>query len=478
MTPYSQILAVFTRLITYADSWEEQWHHLSIHGTLHPGFLDEYKQLPEQLRALGFSTVLRLYFNNNEADDNDIDDYSKNPESIGQWEVRLNKWPLIQKVHSDSWHYNFFLTSEKCEQWLKELNPLLKSCPINELGQIRILVGDLQESFGGESVQFLPGIGAYVVPASSNYQLPSPDQLKEVIHFITTDDISINAAAWKVTFRQATTPLQQAFRYQACVALATCLVTEYHNDDKVIVNGIRRIVLRIFDGHELLTDRFYIELLGLVAWIFEDRVPIRKKLFNERLSLDQNPGDTLLKSLINCLPHALEQAKERYNFVIIDRKDAYVKELKELLKDIRTQSELYAVKIRTLLSNFLRDLLAGLVLVGFTLFTKFTDQDTLSDNHRLKLVFYALAIYFIASIILQAIVDWTDISVSKKEMLYWKNASKELLPEKDFDRHIKNSLTGRRRSLRIIYPIVAVFYVGIAFTCFYFPDIYDHWFKK
>jgi len=216
----------------------------------------------------------------------------------------------------------------------------------------------------------------------------------------------------------------------------------------------------------------------VVAWIFEDRVSIRKKLFNERLSLDLESDDTLLGSLIKCLPSALSQAKERYNFVIIDRKDAYVKELKELLKDIRTQSELYAGKIRSLLSNFLRDLLAALVLIGFTIFTKFTDQEALADNNRLRLVFNALAIYFIASIVLQSIIDCTDILVSKREMFYWKNATKELLPEKDFTKHIENSLKGRRYALRAIYPVVAIFYGGIAAVCFYFPEIYDCWIRK
>lgn len=120
----------------------------------------------------------------------------------------------------------------------------------------------------------------------------------------------------------------------------------------------------------------------------------------------------------------------------------------------------------------MRDVLAAIVLVGFTIFTKFSDNLQLDKVSLLKYVFYFLAIYYIISAIIQTIVDITDIQVSKKEILYWKSTTKELIPEKDFKDHIKNSLKGRTISLRILYPIIILLYFLLSFTCYKFPTYF------
>jgi hypothetical protein len=113
--------------------------------------------------------------------------------------------------------------------------------------------------------------------------------------------------------------------------------------------------------------------------------------------------------------------------------------------------------------------LAAIVLIGFTLFTKFSDNIQLDKELLLKYVFNALAIYYVVSIVLQAIVDITDMHISKREILYWKNTTKELLPEKEFKTHIDKSLKGRKTSVWIIYPLIAITYLSIAFACYKFP---------
>ena len=50
---------------------------------------------------------------------------------------------------------------------------------------------------------------------------------------------------------------------------------------------------------------------------------------------------------MNTIERNYEQAKERYSFVMLERRDAYAKELAILLKDLKQQSELYSAKLRT-----------------------------------------------------------------------------------------------------------------------------------
>jgi hypothetical protein len=143
------------------------------------------------------------------------------------------------------------------------------------------------------------------------------------------------------------------------------------------------------------------------------------------------------------------------------------------LKDLRSQSDLYSQKIRTLLNNFLRDLLAGIILVGFTIFTKFTDNIGLEKHQLLMYVFNGLGIYYFISILMQAATDFTDIAITNKELRYWKNAAKELIPEREFDQYFTQSLRSRRISWRVLYPLLAALYVLIGIACFKYPAFFE-----
>lgn len=472
MESYLRTLEKIIRLSSLSTNLEENWGYIKLSGNENTNLLDTVKEIKDELALLGFSNLVRIEINNGQVDDDDFEEYQKEPAKIANWKVDINKLPIVNKRSVEGFHYNFFTSTDRCNQWLKTTDPLLQTCPFNNLNPLKVLIEGLACSFGGEQVQFIAPGSPTVPPLSVNYNLPDRDKLRENIHFITNDNVNINLKAYSVQGGTGS-DVEELFITKACIALTTCIVNEYYSFNKVILDGIKRVVISIDDGRTKINYDFYLKLLRLVDWIYEDRISIRKKLFNERLSLDLDTSGTLLEALTTCVDGALNQAKERYNFVIVDRKDAYVKELKELLKDVRMQSELYSVKIRNLLSNFLRDLLAAIVLIGFTIFTKFTDNTNLANQNLLKYVFYGLSAYYILSIFMQTIVDWIDINVSKLEILYWKNATKELLPEQEFKAHIDRSLKGRRRSLRIIYPLFVLCYLLIALACWKYPTIFQ-----
>jgi len=476
MTLYLENLALLKDLAEQAVLVEEKWGHLKLSGNALPDLIYKYNGLKTGFGTLGFNNILSLTVNGNPVPADDLELYEK--VTVADWSINLNKLPIISKKNSDGWYYNIFLKTQNCTEWLKASNPLSKKHPFNELSPLRIIADDLTETFGGVGLQFLSptkqtlkALTPAELQAHAAIKLPSSQALREHTHFITNEEVEVNPTAFHVYGGNAL-DIKTVFLYKACQVLSLYLLNEYYSNDKVVIDGIKRVVLKLDDGSASVSEKFYRELLALVSWIYEDRVSVRRKLFNERLSLDRDESDTLLKALIKNISSGAAQAKERYNFVIIDRKDAYVKELKELLKDIRTQSELYSGKIRALLSNFLRDLLAAIVLVGFTLFTKFTENAKLVNQDLLQYVFYSLTVYYLISILMQSLVDITDIQVSKREIIYWKNATKELLPEKEFKDHINKSLKGRQRSLQIIYPIIAACYLAVAFACFKYPVIF------
>ena len=125
------------------------------------------------------------------------------------------------------------------------------------------------------------------------------------------------------------------------------------------------------------------------------------------------------------------QAKERYGYILLDRQDAYVKELRLALKEFKSQADLYVSKQRTLISNLMRDVLAGLLLVGFTLFTKFTEIEKLKGHEGIiNAIFKGLAAYFIISSLMQVVNDIIDMVLSNRELRYWSNNMSSLWPKK------------------------------------------------
>ena len=108
------------------------------------------------------------------------------------------------------------------------------------------------------------------------------------------------------------------------------------------------------------------------------------------------------------------------------------KNFTNLLKDLKAQSDLYSSKVRSLLGNLTRDVLAGILLIGFTMFTKFTEIEKLSRYENIiNIIFCGLAIYFTASAITQAIIDTSDLILSRVELNHWCKCTSEVIPKKE-----------------------------------------------
>ena len=186
------------------------------------------------------------------------------------------------------------------------------------------------------------------------------------------------------------------------------------------------------------------------------------KLLLERITLDIDYSLPYFQGLYTIIENATTQAKERYSFIIYDRKDLYQKELKDILKDIKELTDIISAKIRTLLSNLLRDFLATIILVGITLFSK---VDEMKDNKLISCVFISFGIYFLISAAFQSVVDSFDIYNSYKELDYWKLISREYMSKDEYKRHIKKTFTRRLKYNIPIYLVILLIYsiIGILF---------------
>lgn len=473
---FIEILDRINSLVIPATTIEESWAYINLTGNSDADCCTKMLNLNQTLAVFDCDNALVIRIDNHVVEKEELSDYSNAPGSFSTWKISLNKLAIIGRRLDPGFNTNFFFSSGSCQTWLNKLTPLDDSSPINQLSPLKIVIKDLAVPFGGEHLYFIPADEKYFSLAFKNpIILPGKEKVKENVHYITNFKVDFDPNTYVITNGDFSSDLSQSVLKQSSLLLASCLVDEFYSNDKIVINGLKLTTLKLFDSNDTTYDfSFYKSLIDLTHWVYEDRTSTRKKLFYDRLTLECNPEHSYIKSLQIHALSALRQAKDRYNFVILDRKDAYIKELKELLKDLRAQSDLYSNKIRSLLTSFLRDVLAGIILIGFTIFTKFTDNIGLDKNKLLEYVFYGLAIYYLVSILMQAIVDWVDIDITNRELKYWKRASKELIPENEFTKHLKDSLGPRRRSFRILYPLVSILYLALAFACFRYPTFFQN----
>lgn len=249
-------------------------------------------------------------------------------------------------------------------------------------------------------------------------------------------------------------------------------------DEKVIIRGVRRIeqTRSWTDSATIDLKDYHDTLLKTIRWVYDadSRYELRHKLLMDRITLDIPVNGSISDGLAKVITDASEQAVERYHFAIYDRGTQYQKELRDLLKDIRILSDSYSSKVRSVISNLSRDVLAGLLTVGVTLFSKYPEMNRLSDQGILAFVFKAYGVYYICSIIIQAVVDWIDLSDSEHEFDHWKDSAREYLTEEEFQKHKKETVGKRKTKTIWQYSVVGVLYIGLSGFCFCASGIWSN----
>lgn len=457
----SQLFTLLKNFLDNKNSVDESWGGITIGGNHYSSVTKDLENLFEYLKSLGNQNILTIKLDGELIQTDELNEYLSS--SFATWNIHLNKNALVTQNSKQ----NFFCYLTSLTAWLDKLNPFDTENPFHKFSPLVIFTEGISQPTIGQKFQILPFRATSQV-SNIQFKVPQTSEVNKIVHSVSAKEVIINPAQF-VFAASTESELEKKLYKLATLTLAASIVNEFYSVEKITIDGIRRIELKLFENSDSISKAEYKNLVNLISWIYEEKITTRQKLFADRITLELDESKSFVSALSKHLENSLSQAQQRYNFVILERKDKYIAELKDLLKDIRNQSDLYSQKIRTLLNNLLRDVLAAIVLVGFTLFTKFSDNILLDKELLLTYVFNGLALYYLISIVFQAIVDFTDIHVSNKEILYWKNTTKELLPEKEFKTHIDQSLKGRKISLWIIYPLIALMYLTVAFACFKFP---------
>ncbi len=459
---FNQLQKIISR-----GSYTEVWGNLTIKVNYYPKLLVDVRTLDNEIKKYNHLITPQVRVNTESISVDEIDDYADN-----QFVVNINKLNL--KI-IDDYEVQFFYGITNFKAWLKNISPFTQL----PYSKIKIIVNGLNTTCGGPNLLITGDIND-TFDTQGNF-LPNDSLVAEHVVIPNGQELSFNCCKYLITSiiskksRSKTDYCNISLIY-SCATLCSTFANELHKDF-IVLQGIRRIKLPLYNDKTKVDLNFLLLLKEIVEWIYQDtdhaKIDIRRKLFLDRVTLDIDYEQPLLNELLLVANNAFDQAKERYSFVMLERRDSYAKELASLLKDLKVQSDLYSSKIRSLLNNFTRDVLAGILLVGFTLFTKFTEIKILEKYNLINVIFKGLAIYFIASVVMQLITDISDLWLASKELKYWRKCISETIPKKELDEHVKNSLISRLWVTSYIYILLIILYGFIIYVTWTFPCMWN-----
>lgn len=405
--------------------------------------------------------------------DGDVADAEHLEELVGegyppeQWRVIVNKTHVLKTYRPQEFDAGvlFFLDEEAFTSWANSIRALRDQGDVFIAGRALVVMAPgVDTAFGGPELAVLPLDDSSLPDAwSKETAVPSETRIREYVHLVPSEPLRLVPRRFLLTWGDRQGMAAEPFRRAAGVAMGACLVDVLYGAGKVVLKGVRHIETTLLAPSDKAPTPTTLDLLQkALEWVYEERVETRKKLLTDRLSLDLAPGESLLSSLGKHLEGALQQSRDQYRFVILDRKDEYSRELRDLLKDLQKQSELYAEKMRALVSGLLRDALAAFLLVGLTLSVRLgRDVEVLTSDWG-RLFFKALACYFIVAALLQGGLAARDASLSRKELKNWSKVTRDYITPDELKDHIDDSLGGRRRTFWWFLGLVISMYLGLA----------------
>jgi hypothetical protein len=474
MTAIADLLYAIIALREHATQFIDESFRLIVGGEALGGTVNaEIRRVADLAAELGVGAPT-LMISDTSADAADLAGTAYDGEP---WRLILGKAPLAERlrVRGDEVTLLFF-TVEGFHQWLACTDPFLyPSGSEPDLAKpTTVRVHGLQEGFGGPLLWVLPSAGDAPEVVAAN--LPDPSDVHGLIHTNAVKPLRVCPSAYALTWGNlGSAEAAPLVRLSACVQSA-CLVQELRRLDEryeVTLRGTKRISLPLFDDGQEVTSETLHGLIEAVRWVYEERPETRQQLVMDRLSIDIEPGQSLLSGADKYLAGALQQARDSYAFVILERKDAYHKEVRELMKDMKSQADLYAAKVRDLVNTLTRDVLGILVFIGFSFIGKFDQKNlhALLESVELALLVKVLAGYLVLSYVLQVSSQLRDASLAYEESKTWLDILQHYSSQADKRDRFLKPIDKRRLTLFVAMGITGAIYGLLALATWKLPFI-------
>lgn len=455
-------------LYVKASSSEDSVEDLSIDGEEDVELLQLASEIIFLAKSLGVHTSIRLEIDEEYTAIDDLEPYLNGTYGFSKWRLNISKIVLSKglKIKDDDPFILFFFDERMFKNWLAVLNPLKSAGNFFVENQsVLIFVAGLKASFGGPRLAVLP-LDSYEViddrwPSES--KLPEEKTLREHVHLVPSEPISLAPQSFELTWGDFGCDLASPFRRMSGMCAAAGFADVIYGQGKIVLKGVRHLEIPLLERSEEVPEKDSLTLMqSALSWVYEERVDTRKRLLTDRLCLESGNEESFLSLLVRHLEDSLKQSKDQYRFVILDRKDEYAKELRDLLKDLRKQADLYAEKVRGLIAGLLRDTLAAFVFVALSLSSRLGSNLDVLISDAGVVFFKALSVYFIVSALFQTTSALRDIWLSDKELEEWSEVTREYFSRKEIHEKINEDLRGRRNTFYCYMVLIVISYLIMA----------------
>lgn len=400
------------------------------------------------------------------------------------WSMILSKKCITDKAIScltisESKENLLYFTESAVLEWVSNIDPFV----VNNNGSspsfdkdIIIWINNSELCFGGDRLAILP-IGTECIPLVESSGLSINDEeVTDLVKLNANELLKIKPDFFIISWGDKNSDLAKKFMLLAIKSLIACISCELkkcEGEYSIIFKGTKVLVGSL--ATDCTVDVFLLQgqLLKTVKWIYSERKETRQQLVMDRLSLDMNSNQNFYSQLSENINEALQQSADSYAFVILDRKDAYHKEMRELLKDMRSQADMYASKVRDVVNNITRDMLGVFAFVGYSFLGKF-DKANLTElikSNELNLLVKFLAGYLILSCIMQLIIHLRDAHLTSKESEKWLKVLQRYTSREENSESFLEPIEKRKKTLYQALFSMFVIYVALALCIFNLSSI-------
>ncbi|MDT7487286.1 hypothetical protein [Citrobacter koseri] len=481
------VLALLARLDEVsglADSVQEECYRLTVTGSSVSSRIVALCQEIEQFcKTLNISSPVYRVDDSTLDDAEELSDYINN--TACSWSMVLGKRSIASILASgvgfaDTKDNLLYLSEAPALKWVNSIDPFAamenNTAPSFEK-EVIIWLYKSALCFGGKGVTVVP-VGTTSLPVSTpaSSALPDREGTGELVRVNANELIKIRPESFIISWGDTRSALAKSFMLLAVKSLVSCICFELkksQEDYTVTFKGTKSLVNSLSDECSIPLDTLQSELIKTVLWVYSERRETRLQLVMDRLSLDMVPGKNFYTELAENIGAALQQSQDSYAFVILDRKDAYHKEMRELLKDMRSQADMYASKVRDIVGNVTRDILGVFAFVGYSFLGKFdkANINELLASHELSLLVKFLAGYLVLSCIMQLMVHWRDASLTTEESKKWLRVLQRYTSREENKESFLEPIMKRKKTLFWALFIMGSIYTTLALCTWNLPAI-------
>ncbi|HIF5621235.1 TPA: hypothetical protein ACX3DI_004474 [Vibrio parahaemolyticus] len=371
-----------------------------------------------------------------------------------------------------------FFSEDAYSTWLqRNISGIFdRNCCLNSSSPIVIWLGFGDVDVKGErlSIISLSKQSSPIFNVASGINIPSSDDVKAQTHFVGQAETVCEPLNYRLPRDIDVCPLTQPFYNAYEQLLAVSLSKEFLGSNSIVVSGIKRLSLKLVaDNH--VCDTAQLGLLeSVVSWVYEERTQVRLLLVMDRISLDLADDCCFIPSIYSQLTKALEQAKDKYEFVIKDRKEAHAKEISDFQKDIKSATDGYSKSTNDLVSGLFKDALSAIFFLAIMLFSRLIGKEDLLDSENIHWLFKILSVYLLLSPVIRIYFERQTLSLSLGDLEHWKDTTRNHISHKE----VKDLIDSRTKPYKCLYrkAMLLVFGASIILSIFAWniPRLMNH----